>query len=98
MRASVRAVIAAAGLTPTQAAPLVGMNDDTLRRRLHATGEKSAFTAGELARIADVFQVPVSALFEGLGYFGTDPGARTHRYGPTGLAWPDFSGISGQAA
>lgn len=63
-------------------APLVGINHETLRRKLNSHGARQAFTAGEVARIAHVFGVPITALFDGLGGHIRSPGE-----GPTKRWW-----------
>lgn len=65
VRATVRALIGARRMTTNRLAPLVGMTDDTLRRKLNGVGEKNAMTCGDAARIAEFFRVPVADLFSG---------------------------------
>jgi DNA-binding Xre family transcriptional regulator len=71
VRAAVRALFAAAGLTQKDAAPIVGINHKTLWRRLSTSGDTQPFTAGEIAKIAKAFRLNPGDLFEPpRGFFG----------------------------
>jgi hypothetical protein len=73
VRASVRALMAGRRHNYATLAEAVGMSDETLRRKLKATGPRSAFTAGELAVLADYFGRTLDDLVTGLGGMVTLP-------------------------
>lgn len=73
VRASVRALMAGRRHNYATLADAVGMSDETLRRKLTASGPRKAFTAGELAVLADHFGRTLDDLVTGLGGMVTLP-------------------------
>lgn len=67
VRASIRALMAARRHNYVSLGAAVGMSDETLRRKLTATGPRRAFSAGELAVLADYFGRTIDDLVTGLG-------------------------------
>lgn len=67
VRATIRALMAAARINNVVLGSALEMSDETLRRKLAASGPQRAFTAGEVARIADYFGKAVGDLYDGLG-------------------------------
>lgn len=67
VRRSIKALIHARGLDKREVADAVGMTRTTLYRRLAGHGSNQPFTAGEVAALADYFDVEIEALFSGLG-------------------------------
>lgn len=67
VRASIRALMAGERHNNVSLAKVIGMSDETLRRKLAASGRQSAFTAGELTVIADYFGRTLDDLVTGLG-------------------------------
>lgn len=67
VRRSIKALMAAQGLTKEDVAPRAGMAVSTLYRRFTGKGSEQAFKAGEVASIAAVLGVDISVLYGGLG-------------------------------
>lgn len=78
VRATVRALMAAVGIKTLALAEALGMSDETLRRKLRATGTDRAFTAGEVARVAAYFGKLPGDLYDGLGGQITPPPVVMH--------------------
>jgi transcriptional regulator with XRE-family HTH domain len=65
VRATIRANLAARSLHMDELAGAIGMSRSTMYRRLTSRGHVAAFTAGELAAVAQALDVPIADLFEG---------------------------------
>jgi transcriptional regulator with XRE-family HTH domain len=67
VRRSIKALIEGRGLDKGDVADATGMTRSTLYRKLSGEGSSKTFTAGEVATLAAFFEVPISAIYEGLG-------------------------------
>lgn len=67
VRRTIKALMHGRGITAENMAPSVNMTVATLYRRLGGSGSAQAFKAGEVASIANYFDVSVADLFGGLG-------------------------------
>lgn len=67
IRRTVKGLISGHGLRVETVAAAVDMTPATLYRRLAGKGRSQAFVAGEVAALADYFNVPVGDLYDGLG-------------------------------
>lgn len=65
VRASIRALMAGLDVGMEQLAEMTGFSMTTLYSRFAASGSRRAFSAGEVAVIAEAMGVPIEAIYSG---------------------------------